>query len=235
MARIQVIAHAGGAGLGPENTLAAIRSSIDCGVDGVEVDVRATADGVPVLLHDETVDRTTDGSGRIDSMTAEAAGRLDASRAWRGPDAGYEPLPDLASTLREVGGRATLHLEVKVAGIEAAVLGEVGRAGALSWVELHSFLPEVLYAVRGAEPGSATTLVVSDLGGDLVETARSVGASALSLGYELVLRYPELMERARRAGLRAYVWTVDDPKIARKLATLGADAVITNRPDLMRR
>lgn len=234
MGQVRIIGHAGAAGLAPENTLAAIRAALAHGAGGVEVDVRATADGVPVLLHDETVDRTTDGTGRIDTLPFATARHLDAARLWRGRAACYEPLPGVASVLREVAGRALVCLEVKPAGIEEAVVRAVIEAGALSWAEVHSFLPEVIAAARSIEPRLTTALVAGDeRPAGPVEAALRLGANGLSLAHRRALAEPALLARARDAGLRVYAWTVDDADTARRLIDLGVEAIITNRPDLM--
>src|SRR5436190_1566404 len=112
---IKVIGHRGAAGHAPENTFAAFDRGLAMGVDGVETDIRATRDGVLVLLHDATVDRTTDGSGAIAAMAWEEAQRLDAAARFRGGahEFGAQRIPRLDDFLDRYGGRTTFRLEVK--------------------------------------------------------------------------------------------------------------------------
>lgn len=227
-----IVAHRGGSALGPENTLASIRTGLARGVAGVEIDVRATADGVAVLMHDETVDRTTDGSGRVDTTTLRDLRRLNAAARWSGRAVGYERPPTLTEALRAVDGRARVFIEVKPAGIERAVVAAIAEADARDWVEVHSFLDDVLVGVRAIDPGTVVALVTAVRPDDPVEAAIRAGASGVAMWCELVRRDPGIVDRARQAGLRCYVWTVNDAATYEWLGTLGVDAVITDSPDL---
>ena len=117
-----VISHRACAGHAPENTLAGIRRALELGADGIEIDVQATADGVPVLMHDLTVDRTTNGHGELAKMTLAELQALDA---------GGEPPPTLADVLQLTKGRALLVAEIKQPGIEKHLRNTTfARAGA---------------------------------------------------------------------------------------------------------
>ena len=138
-----IISHAACAGHALENTLAGIRAALELGADAVEIDVQATADGVPVLMHDLTVDRTTNGSGDIASLTLEQLQALDA---------GGEPVPTFAQALELTSGRALLVAEIKRPGCEASVADVVRQADAERDVMVWSFLPTALTAMRQEEP-----------------------------------------------------------------------------------
>src|SRR5574341_626902 len=126
-----ITSHAACKGHAPENTLVGVRAALALGADAIEIDLHLTRDGVPVLIHDATVDRTTDGSGEIASLTLRQARRLDAG--------GGERIPTLREVIETVADRALLVLEVKAGRIEEEVLAVVRRAKALEFCVVHSF------------------------------------------------------------------------------------------------
>jgi len=220
-----VIAHAGCAGHGPENTLLAIARALALGVDAVEVDVRLTADGVPVLMHDETVDRTTDGQGPISSLTWE---QVRALRAGEG-----ERVPSLAEAARALAGRALLVAEVKAPGGEEAVAqairATVGDVGAQVW----SFWPPVLGAMARVAPEMPRVLLLTAQAAAAwprpLEAARRLGAVGVSVEHRAL--DGRLVEEAQRAGLRVYAWTVDEEGDLARVLSLGVDGVVSNYPE----
>ncbi len=221
-ARRAVVGHRGAAGLEPENTLRSVRRAIELGVDAVEVDVRLTRDGYPVVMHDETVDRTTDGSGRVDEMTLEEVRSLDAG--------GGERVPLLEEVLETVKGRVFLYVELKVPGAAGPAARLVEEAGMVDEVLFISFLDEALEAVAGALPGCHRGLIYFRPPGRILD-ARKMGAEAVLPYYRLAT--PRAVGFARRLGLHVTAWTVDDPGLALELWGRGVDAVATNRPDLI--
>ncbi|MCH7522869.1 MAG: glycerophosphodiester phosphodiesterase family protein, partial [Chloroflexi bacterium] len=138
-----IISHAACAGHAPENTLAGVNAALEIGADAIEVDVQASADGVPILMHDLTLDRTTNGSGDLASLTWEQLSALDA---------GGEPVPTFAQALDLTRGRALLVAEIKRPGCEEALADVVRNAGALDEVMVWSFRAPVLEAMRRAGP-----------------------------------------------------------------------------------
>lgn len=231
-----LIAHAGGAGLAPENTLAAIRASLTVGVDAIEVDVHATADAIPVLIHDATVDRTTDGTGAVASLTLAEIKALDAGSHLTGGAFKGERIPTLAEALQLTHGRVPLFVEIKPPGIEEAVVRVLRTARALSaesaWI--CSFRRDVVLTVQRLESGLPCYLTASDA--DAVRPAAlddvaALGLSGLSAHFPLVDE--AVVAEARRRGLRVLAWTVDDPAEARRLRSLGVDGIITNVPHLI--
>ncbi|MDZ4278700.1 MAG: glycerophosphodiester phosphodiesterase, partial [Dehalococcoidia bacterium] len=217
-----ITAHAACRGHAPENTLAGVRAALDLGADAIEVDVRCTRDGVPVLLHDATVDRTTDGEGEIASLTLRQTRRLDAGAGER--------IPTLRDVLAEVSGRALLVLEVKPAGIDAAVLAVVRTATAVDSCAVHSFLPPVIERFRRLEPRMPASLLTS--GRDVVDWGQLFGF-ALSLGAQGVAVHhgavtPELVRAAHLRELRWSTWTVNARTDVRRVAAAGVDAITTD-------
>src|SRR5262245_4017798 len=157
---VEVIAHRGFSGIAPENTLAAIRAALEAGADRVEVDVLVTRDGVPVLLHDADLDRTTNGRGPVAARTLADVRALDAG-GWFDARFTGERVPTLAEALEFCRGRILLNLEIKSeavedreapAGVEAAVVEAIRRARAPAEVVVSSFDPRALVRVRRLFP-----------------------------------------------------------------------------------
>ncbi|MBI1885653.1 MAG: hypothetical protein HYS09_04990 [Chloroflexi bacterium] len=230
--RSLIISHAACAGLAPENTLAGVRAALELGADAVEVDVHASADGVPVLIHDPTVDRTTDGSGPVSSFTLDQIQRLDAgAKAFDGAFRG-ERVPTLAGALALTRGKALLVAEIKEPGIEEQVARVIAESDALDDVIVWSFLSQVLSSMRRAEPRLPCALLVSHEG---VASWPSLARLAVQLGLQGVSVYhqgisEDLVRHARRRALSLYAWTVDTAEEVRRLAALGIDGIVTNDP-----
>ncbi len=245
--RLEVHGHRGAAGLAPENTLAAFRKAMALGVDALEMDLRLTRDGAVVVIHDETVDRTTDGQGRVADLTLEELKRRDAggkfSPAFRG-----ERIPTLREVIEAVkasgDARIRLDLELKFhpdhpgrpEDFEERVL-EVLRQGAfVERVNLISFHHPSLRKVKGLEAKIRTGLLV---GGrepprDPVALVRQYRADYYSPGFRLVTS--EVVAALHRAGIPIVPWTVNDEAEMRRLMALGigslaGDGLATDFPD----
>ncbi len=219
-----VISHATCAGHAPENTLAGIRAALDIGAHAIEMDVQASADGVPVLMHDLTVDRTTSGSGDLASLTLKQLQALDA---------GGEPVPTFAQALELTRGRALLVAEIKRPGCEATLTDVIRHADALEDVMVWSFLPPALAAMREAEPRLPGALLIPP--GSIGEwpTLREL---ALRLGLQAVSVFhpnlnAEVVARARRSGLTVYAWTADAESDIQRLLGLAVDGIVSNYPE----
>jgi glycerophosphoryl diester phosphodiesterase len=231
-----VIAHAACKGHAPENTLAGLRAALDLGADGIEVDVHATADGVPVFLHDATVDRTTDGVGEVTKMTLAQVKRLDAgARQFEGRFAG-EPVPTLAEALDLTRGRALMVLEIKQLDIEEQVLRVVRDLGAVNDCVVHSFLPQVVARFRAVEPSLPAALLTNAIDvtdwAPLFAFALSLNAQGISVFYPRV--DANVVRQAHLRKLTFYTWTVNEVEDMRRLRDWGVDAITTDYPDRLR-
>jgi len=219
-----VISHAACGGHAPENTLAGIRKAIELGADAIEIDVQASADGVPVLMHDPTVDRTTNGSGAVASLSLDRLRLLDA---------GGEPVPALAEVLDLTRGNVLLVMEIKQPGIERQVAEVVQERGALREVMTWSFFPQALEGMRRAEPRIPCGLLISaqPLPGwpEMRELAIGLGAQAVSVFFDGV--DVQLARDCQRSGLALYTWTVDPEAEIARLIDLGVGGICTNYPD----
>lgn len=246
----RIAAHRGGAGLWPENSLLAFASAIALGSDLLELDVHLARDRTVAVIHDATLERTTDGTGPVASATAADLRRL----RLRGPG-GAAPTDEHVPTLDEVLAAVTatpapvgLLVEVKgpgpgvrYEGLEELVLAALARAGLQTRATVMAFNPGVIARVRELAPRARTTCLVSRgmverAGARPVETVDwAVAAGATDLGVEYTLADERLTAAARAASLTLGVWTVNDPDDIRRMLGLGVDIVTSDRPDLARR
>jgi glycerophosphoryl diester phosphodiesterase len=231
-----VVAHRGASGLAPENTLAAFRLALELGTSAVECDVHLSADGAPLIIHDDRVDRTTNGSGAVAGLTLAQLRALDAG-AWFAPRFAGERLPTLAEVLDVAAGRARVFVELKVGGgapLVDAALAPISAGSAE--VAIISFDPEIVQLVAQRRPDLPLGFLVSRQhvtrhgAAAVIAHARELGAGFVS-PHEAAVDEPFLTQ-AHAAGLPVSVWTVDDPRRMELLAALGVDAITTNRPDV---
>lgn len=232
-----VTSHAACKGHAPENTLAGIERAIALGADAIEIDVHCTSDGVPVLIHDKTVDRTTDGTGDIHEMTLDVARTLDAGARQFVPRFQGERIPTLAEVIDLTRGKALLQIEIKQANIEEPVARAVRDADAIAWCETHSFWPENVRRMRDVEPRMAAMLLTeasrivdwSDFWG----FALSLNAQGVSVLYTFAT--PERVRQAQRRGLTYMVWTVNDEAQMEAMVSAGVDSICSDFPDVVRK
>lgn len=242
---VRVIAHRGASAALPEHTLEAYELAIKEGADGLECDVRLTADGQLVCMHDRTVQRTSDGSGVVSSMTLAQLSELDFG-SWKSPAAPQRAsiltLAALLELVADAGRRVELAIETKhptrYAGkTEAALLRMLDHYGLLpkspeeSSVRIMSFSEVALHRVRRAAP-AVPTVYLAERRLPLIGRTASLpgGAKIAGPGIELVRRNPGLVTALRKAGHRVHVWTVDEPADVELCLELGVEALITNRP-----
>jgi glycerophosphoryl diester phosphodiesterase len=233
-----VIAHRGDSDARPENTLVSFASALEIGAELVELDVQLTKDGHVVVIHDPTVDRTTDGSGDVRAMTLSQLRTLSAGYPGRFGDAYRgERVPTLAEALGLFKGRARVMIEIKSdsmsadadGGIEALTIAEVRRAHMAREVVLLCFEPEVLRRCRRLGPevvrGHLFYRATVD---DVVRGAQDV-ASPIVMPEKGMLS-DELCERCRRGGIKVATWVVDDPRELTALARFDLYGIGSNRP-----
>ncbi|HEU4687992.1 MAG TPA: glycerophosphodiester phosphodiesterase [Vicinamibacterales bacterium] len=245
-----VYAHRGGAALRPENTLAAFDHGLALGADGLEFDVRFSRDGIVVVHHDATLERTTGGRGHVADRTADelaaidagywfqAATSTDGSYPFRGEGIGVPTLGTVLTRYRD----ARLIIELKLNEPELAhrVIDEVKAADAVDRVALGAFGWRVLRAARKYEPAIPTgasgeetrwALYRSWVGWPLGRTAYREFQVPERSGTTTIVT-PRFVAHAHRAGVPVKVWTVNDPADMRRLLQWGADALISDRPDV---
>ncbi|WP_211290953.1 glycerophosphodiester phosphodiesterase [Kineococcus xinjiangensis] len=234
-----VIAHRGYSSVAPENTLAAFEAALRCGADMIETDLHPTADGSVVLIHDEDVDATTGGHGRVSDLAAAELASLDAG-AWFSPAYRGQRVPLLADLLDLVtehpGAQLLLELkEVWTAEQVTTAVEAVRRAGAAEQVVLQSFEIATLEHVRDVAPDirRAVLLEAPDLDALAQGRAlrRDLGVIACNPGVASLIARPEAVAELHEAGLAVWTWTVDQSVLWRSVLDSGVDGVITNRPD----
>jgi len=228
MRRILIMAHRGDQKHAPENTLAAFRKAITIGADCIELDVRRTRDGHLVVIHDEKVDRTTDGSGRVAGLSLAELKRLDAG-SWFSPEFAGERIPTFEETVALIAPALPWATEIKEppGAIEAQVLETLTGAGVLWRTVITSFNADVLLRVKELEPAAKTGLIGSDPA--LLERAIAAGASWIDPYKDGCT--PELVAAAHSAGIRLTTWIVDDPEELRRFEAMGVDRITANDPE----
>lgn len=215
------IGHRGAAGHAPENTLAALELAIKYGVDMVEFDVRRSTDGALVLFHDDSVDRTTNGKGRIEELLLSVLRELDAG--------GGERIPLLEEALACLSGRAGAMIELKVRGIAADVCAKVQGADFHGTVIYASFFHEELLSVRRLIGDALTLALIEDA--PIHSTAFAIEAQATHAGLALNAVTPALVKALQDQGIKVFVYTVDEPDDIARMKQLGVDGIISNFPD----
>lgn len=226
-----VWAHRGASAVAPENTLAAFRAAEAAGADGIELDIQLSRDGVPVVLHDPTLERTTNGRGAVGRCSWSTLQRLDAGR-WFDPAFTGEGVPRLTEVLLWVGDRLRLNLEIKEPAAGAAVLAALDdfpRARIL----VSSFDHSLLERLRGDSPGLPLGFL-HDSGNWRRTLRRAVDCGAESLHPRCDLVSRPMLTGAREKGLAVFTWTVDEPARLRTLLRLGVDGIFTNHPSALR-
>ncbi|MFN7570084.1 MAG: glycerophosphodiester phosphodiesterase [Betaproteobacteria bacterium] len=249
----RVIAHRGGGILAPENTLAGLREGVARGFRGAEFDAMLAADGVPVLIHDETLERTTTGAGSVTAHTAAQLAALDAGR-WHSPRFAGERVPTLEAALRYARAAGLwLNIEIKPAKDRAEPTGlAVGLTVARLYADLlqpdgdranpaesadarvplfSSFQPQSLAAARAVAPNIPRGLLVSRVPPDWRAQLEALGAVALHTNHKNLTAAQA--HEVKQAGYWLFCYTVDEPARARELFDWGVDAICTDRIDLI--
>ncbi len=229
----RIIAHRCGGALTPENTLVGLRLAARLGCRGVEFDAMLAADGVPVLIHDETLERTTSGRGRVAETDSAQLTRLDAGSRHHAAFAA-EPLPTLDETLRLCAALGLwANVEIKPsAGREAETGRIVARHAAAAGCPgvLSSFSPEALHAAAAEAPELPRALLVQTIPTDWRERMAGLGAIALHSAARGLTA--GMAGAVRAAGFPLACYTVNRREDAERLFAMGVSAVFTDRPDL---
>ncbi len=229
---MRIYAHRGVSAHYPENTLAAFAKAIDLGVEGIELDVHVSGDGIAVVIHDESVDRTTNGIGSVSDFTAKQLGLLDAGHR--------QHVPTLEAVLALAAGKVRVNIELK----DIAAVGPVLKVGSahpdLDWFASSSdwdALAEMARLAPGADCYPTTLgVAVNPDGQGTLEDAAEFAARLKGTGVSVWEGCLDLrtIEGIHARGLEVWAWTVNDPARARELLDLGVDALCTDDPLLIR-
>jgi glycerophosphoryl diester phosphodiesterase len=217
---VKIMGHRGAPEDAPENTLGSFRRALAVGVAAVELDVQLTKDDRLAVIHDETLDRTTNGKGRVKDFTLTELQRLDAGRG--------EPVPSLEEVFDLVQGQAELFVELKHPEAAGALRRFFQERRAFAVATVISFWHPAVKALKEAEPRLATGVLMVGCPADPVGLARAARADTLVLNYRYVNR--ELADAARRQDMRVIVWNIDDPEILEPYLAMNLYGICTNRP-----
>ncbi len=231
----RVVAHRGNSWVAPQNTLAAFEAAARAGADSIELDVQLTSDGHVVVIHDDTLDATTSGTGWVKDTTLDDVRSLDAG-AWFAPAFAGQRVPVLAEvvTLLERHPSVGLLCELKggwTARQAALVTGPLLAAGLADRVVVQSFWPETVEALRSAAPGLRRGLLLADVGDDVLDACADLDVAMANPHGLLLQTHPDLVDRLHGAGIEVAVWTLDEPAHWAAAVALGVDEIITDRPD----
>lgn len=229
--RVRTLAHRGGPI--PDGTIAAAERSIALGVEILEMDVRLTRDGHAVILHDATVDRTTDGRGPVADLSLADLKRLDAGVRFGVPG---ERIPTVAGLLAAVRGRAWVTLELKVVAAADRVVEAIRAADAFGWAVVRSPDLEGLGALKRGEPrlltGAMAPLPAPGGRDALSERLVALGVAAYTPGSNAALTREDVA-RFQAAGIAVWATLANEEPEMGRLAALGVDGIITDKPDLL--
>jgi len=227
------IAHRGasGRGLAPENTLAAFEKALDIGVDMLEIDVRVTGDGQLIVLHDPSLDRTTDCEGIVREMGLDEIRQADAGDGER--------VPILGEVFDLARNRAPILLEIKSDFIAERVVQAIADAQIEEQVVVQSFNPQTVERVKRLAPHLPSSLLIGELpttpsrvrARRLVSQVLEVGANTLSIWHATLT--PSQIEEMRKRGIAVWAWTVDEEITMRDLAMMGVQGLVTNYPNVL--
>lgn len=231
-----IASHRGGAATAPENTIPAVRAALAQGYDYVEVDLTLTADGAVVLLHDATVDRTTDGTGRVAELTLAEVQALDAG-SWFAPEFAGTRIPTAAEfldVLDELSGRAILDLKGIWNPQAAAVLvAEIEARGLERSVAVASFDARTLAYIEAQSRTVMRLAILKTLPDDVAHAVAQVGARGVVLDRRAVSARPEVVDELHAAGLRVIVYTLNTERQFGAVTQLGVDGIVTDDPGLL--
>jgi glycerophosphoryl diester phosphodiesterase len=227
------IAHRGASGNFPENTVCAFRAAIDAGAEMCELDVQLSRDGAIVVIHDETVERTTDGKGEVAELTLEELKRLDAGAKFKGGAVKGERIPTLDEVFSVTSGKCGLNIELKAGGLEHQVAQIMQTRNALADSIVSSFDWEYLKNIQQLHFNIRVGLLAEEKPVDLMMNAVAMRAHSINPRWDMVTS--DLCKAAHERGLKVYTWTVDADARMRALIACGVDGIMTNYPERLRK
>ncbi|MDD5153865.1 MAG: glycerophosphodiester phosphodiesterase family protein [Thermodesulfobacteriota bacterium] len=219
---MMIMGHRGAKALEPENTLLSIRRAMEIGVDAVEIDVHLTKDKEVVVIHDSTVDRTTNGKGPVGSYTLEEIKKLDAGKG--------EKIPTLKEVIEFVKDKVRLIIELKEEGTEDKVVELIKGYNMFDSAYIISFWHMLVKKIKEMDSRIKTGVL---LVGCPVDTciARSASADALVMNYAFVSK--GLVDKAHQEGLKVFIWNIDDRDMLKPYVDMGVDGIGSNDPRIL--
>ncbi|MGV3540811.1 MAG: glycerophosphodiester phosphodiesterase [Rufibacter sp.] len=246
--KVAIVAHRGASGLAPENTLAAVKKALATDADFIEVDVHQSKDGQVVVIHDPTVDRTTNGTGAVANLTLAELQKLDAGSKMDSAFAG-ERIPTLVQVLQLVKGKKKLLIELKKGeeeyypNLEKNTLQLIEEQQAQEWCVLQSFHDPILERIWAADFVIPThKLIVGKIpflpiyiDHELKFGGFDQYSEAAAINVHRFFASKSFIKSLHNQGFKTFIWTENKPKNIRKLLELGADGIMTDHPELVER
>lgn len=233
---MDIIAHRGASAYAPENTLASFRAALRLGAQACEFDVRQNRDGVLVVLHDASLRRTAKVRAKVNELNFQELQKLDAG-SWFSDEFAGEHIPTLGQVLKLLSKQRTIHLEIKsdhkpYPGIEQHVINELLQANVFKKTVISSFDHEVLKRVRNLRSDARLGYLLG------LMQRRTAISEAVRLGCESIHLHTlqvnsAWVKEAHAAGMKINVYTVNNLRVAQRLARLGVDNIFSNKPDLL--
>ena len=227
----QIYAHRGARAIAPENTLPAFQAALDVGAAGIELDVQCSQDGELVVMHDFSVDRTTNGSGKVADFTVAELRLLDAG-SYFAPDFAGTRIPTLGEVIDAAGDQIGLNIELKASGPPARLvertLAVIDAKGFSGRCVISSLSYDALAEVRER----TRTIPIGYIMAKAVGRPTRLDVDFLSVQESLATR--KLVRNAHRAGMQVHVWTVNSAESFDRMIDAGVDNVITDRPEALR-
>jgi glycerophosphoryl diester phosphodiesterase len=219
-----IVGHRGAAGYEPENTLLSFQKAIEIGVDWIELDVHRSSDGHLMVIHDDTVDRTTNGHGKVSEMTLAELKKLDAGKG--------QQIPALQEVIDLARGKVKTIIEIKQAGTEVDVMDAVERNDLVNAAMVASFHTYSIRRIKELSPRIMTAAIVSRLPIDFKALALDVMADSIFMRKDIVSQ--AIVDEAHKNGFTINVWNEDTPEEIRKYAAMGPDMMSSNYPDRLK-
>lgn len=232
-AQTKIIAHRGFSGIAPENTMEAFKKAIETGADYFELDVHQTKDGELVVIHDNSIDRTSSDSskGKIEEMTLEELKKVRVGYSQQfGQQYQQAGLPTLKEALTLAKGKIKVCVEIKVGGIEDEVLALINELKMKEEVIIFCFAYRVLDRINSLDSDIPLLFLVDRANTNEFEYAKVLGAKAVGAGYDTDIT-KELVAEAHSFGLELWRWTVNKEEDMERFMAAGLDGLITNYPD----
>lgn len=232
---MKIIAHRGNSWLAPQNTMAAFDAARRTGVHSIELDIQVLADGDAAIIHDDTVDATTDGTGRVDSFTAASIKDLDAG-SWFSPSFSGEKVPLFSELLEflSLPDAPNILLEVKDVWEReplTRVLRAIETSGHADKFIVQSFEVDTVALAKEIAPDLTREWLINEWREDAVDVAYELGVVGVNPNGKILLTHPDFVDEMHGAGLHVSVWTLNEPEFWEGALMVGVDAVITDRPE----
>lgn len=230
----KIVAHRGFRAATPENTMPAFAAAVKAGAQGIEMDVVMSADGVPVIIHDRTVDKTTNGSGAVSDMTVPEIKQLDAGSTFDPTFAGTR-IPTFEEFAQFMAGHPDVEILLEFKGpwtvSEVDVVFDLVKAhGLVERSMLQSFHPTTIESIFAVAPASDRGVLIETEPENLIARATAAGIYTINPDVDYLFEHPDLADRVREAGMKMQVWTANDPAQWERLVSMGVDAIITDNP-----